>query len=174
MEATARAVATSDTFKKTLTGIGVLFIILSFFIAIQPDTFLTFGYIGIFLYNAINSGLLILPVLTQKLPLIPVVLASALGNIPNTSINYFVGNSSTRLFSGNKYITWLKNVMKKFGLFAVFILAIVPLPLDVNGLMSGYLGIPFKKYILVNLLGKLIIFTLVGIGLLTVTASLKH
>jgi membrane protein YqaA with SNARE-associated domain len=166
-------IVTSETFKKIFTVFGIIFVILSYFITVQPSTFLQLSYFGVFLYNTINSGLLIMPVLTEKMNLWLVILASALGNIPNTSINYLVGNSSNRLFSGNKYIGYAKKFINKFGLLAVYILAILPLPLDVNGLLSGYMGIPYKKYILVNFLGKVTIFFLVGMGIITLTETLR-
>ena len=173
MKEYARNIATSNWFKKGLTILGIIFVILSFFITLQPDTFLTLGYGGVFLYNMINSGLIIMPAIGTKLNLWLVILCSALGNIPNTSINYFIGNSSNRLFSGNKYIGYAKNFIRKFGLLGVYVLAILPLPLDVNGLLSGYMGIPYKKYILVNFLGKLTVFALVGIGVITLSDTLE-
>lgn len=173
MKQKALQVVNSDTFRKLFTILGILFVILTYFISIQPESFLALGYFGVFLFNVISSGLLLMPTLTPKMNLVFLILASALGNIPNTSVNYLVGYSSKHLFSGNTYIGMAKKFLNKFGLFAVYILAILPLPLDVNGLLSGYLGIPYRKYILVNFLGKVTVFFLVGAGIITLAEITK-
>jgi membrane protein YqaA with SNARE-associated domain len=164
MEEKASSVAQSSVFRKVFSALGVLFILATPFIAFKPDSFTQFGYAGIFIFNTISSGLVILPTLAQKFNSIFLVIVSALGNILNTSVNYFVGYSSTNILSKYKSIGKIKQLLQRFGLIAVYILAIVPLPLDVNGLMSGYIGIPYKKYILINFLGKLTIFSLVIFG----------
>ena len=71
------------------------------------------------------------------------------------------------MFEGNKVFLKAKEWMKRFGLFFVYALAIIPLPLDVNGLLAGYLGVSYKKYIAVNFLGKLTIFSLVAFGIIS-------
>lgn len=169
-----RTIVIHPWFKRTFTGMSIIFIIATYFISLAPDSFLKLGYAGVFLFNAISSGLLLIPVLVKKLNLPGVVLASALGNIPNTSINYFVGTSTNSLFSKVPIITTVKNLMARFGLIVVFLLAITPTPFDVNGLLSGYLGISYRKYILVNFLGKLTLFTLVGLGMITLTKALNQ
>ena len=114
-----------------------------------------------------------MPIIVQKFNLYGVIFASALGNIVNTSINYFIGYASNSMFSGNAVVEKLKNVMKRYGLVAVYLLAVIPLPLDVNGLLAGYLGFSYKRYTLVNFLGKLTIFLLVGLGILTIPKFLN-
>lgn len=163
----------SQKFQTGYKILGVLFIILTYFISVSPNSFLKFGYIGVAVFNMISSGLIVMPILVKKLNLFGVILSSSLGNAVNTSINYLVGYSSSSMFSGNSAVNWLKDCMKKYGLVAVFILAIIPLPLDVNGLLSGYLGFSYKRYILVNFLGKVVVFFLVGLGILTLPKFLN-
>jgi membrane protein YqaA with SNARE-associated domain len=163
----------SKFFKVASIVLGILFIILTYFISISPDSFLQYGYAGVFVFNVISSGLLIMPVLVDKLNIFLVVLVSAFGNILSTSINYLVGNTSNHLFSKNPIVIMLKKWMERFDLFIVYILAIVPLPLDVNGLLSGYVGIPYKRYIFVNFLGKVTVFLLVAFGIITVSQTMK-
>lgn len=164
----------SSIFKWVFLSLGVLFVILTFFISITPDTFLKYGYFGVFIFNVVSSGLLIIPILVAKMNIFMIVLVSALGNIPNTSINYLVGNTSNHLFSHHPVVLKLKKLMEKFGLVVVYILAIVPLPLDVSGLLSGYVGIPYRQYILVNFLGKITVFALVAFGVISLANILKR
>jgi membrane protein YqaA with SNARE-associated domain len=166
MHETAEEVVQSNSFRKSFTILGVFFILLTPFISLHPDTFVALSYPGVFIFNMLSSGLLILPALSQKLNIPLLVIASALGNIVNTSVNYFVGYTSNTLFSGHKNVMKVKYFLQRFGLYAVYFLAIAPFPLDINGLMSGYIGIPYKQYILVNFLGKLTLFLLVAGGFL--------
>lgn len=159
----------SEGFRRVFLILGVIFIILTFFISASPQTFLPYGYFGVFIFNVISSGLLIFPVLVGKLNMPLVILISAVGNIANTSVSYLIGNTSNHLFTKNRLIIKLKHWMERFGLIVVYILAIVPFPFDINALLSGYVGIPYKKYILVNFLGKITIFALVAWGLVSVT-----
>lgn len=158
---------TSKSFRQIFTFIALAFVVLSYFISLSPDSFLKFGYFGVFAFNVASSGLLIIPTIAKKMNLILIVIASGLGNCINTSLNYLLGASSSSMFSGNELIQKVKQFMKRFELWAVYFLAVAPLPLDVNGLLSGYLGITFSKYLVVNFLGKITIFLLVGAGVIT-------
>lgn len=169
----AAKVVKSNTFQWIFGAFGILFIILTYFIAVTPDSFLAYGYPGIFFYNVFSSSLLIMGVLVEKFNLYLVVLFSALGNIPNTSVNYLVGYSSKSLFSNNPIILKLKKWMERFGLWVVFVLAVIPFPIDINGLLSGYVGIPYRKYIMVTFLGKLLILYLVAIGVVNFAKAMS-
>jgi membrane protein YqaA with SNARE-associated domain len=165
----AGRVVKSGIFKKIFLGLGCLFIVLTYFISIKPDTFLKYSYAGVFVFNVISSGLLLLPSMANKLNIFLLVFVSAFGNTFNTSINYLVGNTSKELFSNHPIVVMLKKWMERFGLIVVYLLAMIPLPLDVNGLLSGYVGIPYFRYIAVNFLGKLTIFFLVVYGIVTLS-----
>ncbi len=170
---TAANIVKSTLFKRILFLLGILFIILTYFIAVTPDSFLAYGYFGVFLFNVFSTSLLIMPILVEKLDLWLVVFFSALGNIPNTSVNYLVGNTSKHLFSQNSFVLLLKKWMERYGLVVVYLLAIIPLPIDLNGLLAGYVGISFKKYLIVNFLGRATSFLLAGLGIWTFTQVTK-
>jgi membrane protein YqaA with SNARE-associated domain len=174
MQEKVKSAVATNTFQTGYKILGILFIILTYFISVSPDAFLKFGYLGVFLFNIVSSGLVIMPVLTEKFNVAGVIFFSALGNILNTSVNYFIGATSTTLFSGNQIVGKLKKFVDRFGLFAVFILAILPMPLDVNGLLSGYMGVDYKKYIAVNFLGKVVVFALAGLGVITFSEVTKQ
>lgn len=170
---TAGKIVKSTLFKRIFLILGVLFIILTYFIAVTPDSFIAYGYFGVFLFNVFSSSLLIMPTLVEKLNLFWVIFFSALGNIPNTSVNYLVGATSKHLFSKHTFVLTLKKWMERFGLIVVYVIAIIPLPLDVNGLLAGYIGISYKKYIAVNFLGRATSFLLAGLGIWTFTQVTK-
>lgn len=163
--------ASDKRFRRAYQVIGIIFVISTYFISLSPDSFLRFSYLGVLAFNAVSSGLIIMPLVVQKLNPALAVLASASGNMFNTSVNYFIGATSNTLFSGNPIVNKLKGFMKRFEWWAVLVLAITPLPLDVNGLLSGYLGIPFKKYLFVNFVGKVIIFSLIAVGVFSLSSE---
>lgn len=156
----------SRIFKRSLKVLGFIFIVLAFFITINPDPFLKLGLFGVFAYNTINSGLLLIPVLEKEFNLLALVLVSSLGNIINTTIYYLIGYTSKTMFSGVTIVTKLKSLIRRFGLIVVFVLALLPLPIDIAGLLSGYIGIPYKKFIIVVFSGRSIAFLLEGLGLI--------
>ncbi|CAN5194122.1 hypothetical protein BH09PAT1_BH09PAT1_3100 [soil metagenome] len=164
----------SPLFQHVYKVLGVLFIVVTYFVTVSPNSFIKFGYIGIVVFNILSSGLLILPVLLHKFNIVGVILASSLGNVVNTTVSYLLGASSTRLFSKNKLVGALKSLMKRYGLLAVFVIGVLPLPIDINGLLSGYLEISYKKYIVVNFLAKVTTFVLFALGILSLPFFFKH
>lgn len=173
MEKKAAKIVKSTIFKRIFAVFGLIFIALTYFVAVSPDTFIGYGYFGVFLFNIFSSSILIMPVLMERLSLFGIIFFSALGNIPNTSINYLVGDTSKRLFTKNSFVVLLEKWMEKYGLIVVYFIAIVPLPIDVNGLLAGYVGIPYWQYILVNFLGRATSFLLAALGFLAVMPSIK-
>lgn len=158
--------------KKTLTIVSIIFVIGTYFIAISPESFLKLGYVGVFIFNVLSSGLLLVPILVEKMNLPGVVIASSLGNIPNTSINYVLGQNTKSLVAKIPFVPKLEHLVERFGLYIVFVFAMIPFPIDINALLSGHLGIPYRRYILVNFLGKILLFTLVGLGVITLSNAL--
>ena len=163
---------TSKPFKVIFLILSILFLIATFFITVQPETFIGYGYLGIFVFNVISSGLLLMPALVSKFDLILLVLVSSLGNIPNTTINYLIGSSGKSFLVHLSWMTTVKRWMRKFETPLIYAFAIFPFPIDVNGLLCGYLGVSYKKYILINFLGKITIFLLVGLGIISVSILL--
>jgi membrane protein YqaA with SNARE-associated domain len=170
---TVAMIVKSTIFQRIFFAFAIFFIVLTYFISVTPDSFLVYGYFGVFLYNIFSTSLLIMPILVDRMDLFGIIFFSALGNVPNTSINYLVGNTSKNLYAHNKYATLLKHWMRKYGVIVVYLVAIVPLPVDINGLLAGYVGIPFKKYIVVNFLGRATSFLLAGLGIWTFSQILK-
>lgn len=170
----AKHVVLSRVFRRFLLIVGCLFVLLTAFLSLNPDPFLRFGYMGVFVYNLVGSGLLLIPVVSHRLNLFFLILFSALGNVANTSLNYFIGSNSTTVVTKIPHVDKAKTFLKHFGFIGVYTLAIVPLPIDLNGLLSGYLGVPYRWYIVVNFLGKVTIFLLVGLGILSFSNLFRY
>jgi len=164
-------IVTSKAFRMTFLAASVIFIIATFFISLDPEKFTRYGYPGVFALNVAGSGILLIPTLSTKFNLILLVITCGLGNMLNTSVNYLVGSSGKSFLLKFSFMEIVKKWMKKFEVIAIYLLAIAPLPLDVNGILSGSLGVSYKKYILINFLGKITIFFLVGLGVIAIA---KH
>jgi membrane protein YqaA with SNARE-associated domain len=156
----------SKLFKTTSKVLGVIFLILTVLVAVQPDSFAKFSYPGIFIYNVLGSGFVIIPLLASKMNVAALAFSSGLGNCVSTSINYFVGNSSHGVFANITFVSTIKNLMKKFGFAAVYVLAMIPLPVDIVGLLAGYLDFPYKQYVMWSFLGRVTVYFLIGYGFL--------
>ena len=52
----------------------------------------------------------------------------------------------------------------KYGIYALLVISISPIPYDFIGLIVGYLDLSFKKYAIPLFIGKFIRFVLVGLG----------
>lgn len=154
--------AQNQYFRWTYTGLAVVFVILAPFISLKPDQFSKFGYLGVVVFNVLGSGLLIIGTLVHKMNWVLLILCCGLGNMVNTSINFLVGKSSQTMFHKLSVMDRIKKLMQKFQSAVIFILAVIPLPIDLNGLLAGYLNINYPKYLLINFLGKLTTFFLVA------------
>jgi membrane protein YqaA with SNARE-associated domain len=164
-------IVNSKPFRLTSAALSIFFIICTLFIAVQPDTFLKLGYFGIFVYNILGSGLLIIPLISFKVNLFLLVFFSALGNIFNTSVAYILGHSTHKLFPKVELVTKIKKIMKTYHLIGLYLLTILPFPIDIIGLLSGYLQIPYQQYIVINFFGKSTLFLLVALGFIAIGQS---
>lgn len=146
MKQRLQQIVTNPFFRYIFLGLTILFVISTVFINVNPKGFIKYGYLGIFVFNIVSSGLLIIPTLSPKFHLLPLVLVSGLGNGVNTSINYLVGSSGKSYLVKVSFLQKIKTWLKRFQIIVIYLLAILPLPLDVNGLLSGYTGVSYKKF----------------------------
>lgn len=161
--------------KKTL-GIlilvtSILFSIIAFLISLKFRDFQSFGYLGVFLINLIGSATIVFPVPSFAATIavgafsspILTALFSSMGSTVGELTGYFAGKGGEEIIANNKKIEKVKKWMDKYGLWVVFILAIIPNPLfDFAGIISGISKVPLRKYLLVVFLGKLIKFTVLA------------
>lgn len=148
----------------------VLAILISVLIFLNRDKFVnleSYGYLGIFLISLLGNATIILPVpviLTAFLgggifnPLIVAVVTS-LGATIGEFTGYLAGISGRGLIENKGKIEKVKNWTRKYGLWTLFVLAVIPNPLfDLAGIAAGATRIPVYKYLIVVWLGKFIKF----------------
>lgn len=137
----------------------------------------TFGYLGLFLWNVIASGMLIVPlpglaaafaVASIWNPIL-VALASAAGSTLGEGTSYLAGRGShstvKRVASNHRMYSKIDRWMQSRGAVTLFIFAMIPLPFfDVVGFAAGSLKYPIQRFAVAVLLGKIVKFSIVAAG----------
>ena len=143
------------------------FFLASLLIIVKLEPFLKFGYLGIFLFNIIGAGSLLVFGLAGHMNIVGVALATALGLAINDSVAWLIGRNSDVLIPRSKSIRNIKHILHKFGVVALFILSFIPFPYDLVGLIAGYLEFPYLVYFIPTFLGKYLRTLLIGIGIVS-------
>ncbi|MFH1244770.1 MAG: hypothetical protein V1487_04355 [bacterium] len=78
-------------FKRAYASIGMVMIVASLLIVVDPEPFLRYGYWGVFGFNLIGPGTLLIPTLSLKMNIWGLALASACGMALNDSLSWIVG-----------------------------------------------------------------------------------
>ncbi|MBN2257301.1 MAG: VTT domain-containing protein [Anaerolineaceae bacterium] len=133
-----------------------------------------YGYPGIFLLSILANATIIIPmpgvILTSAMGAIfnPwwVALAAGSGATIGELSGYLAGLSGRGLISKNKTSDKVEYWVKRYGGWAIFLMAFIPNPLfDMAGLTAGALKMPVQRFVLFLFLGKvakMLIFSLLG------------
>ncbi|MDA0595823.1 MAG: VTT domain-containing protein [Chloroflexi bacterium] len=134
------------------------------------------GYWGVFLANLIGSAAVIVPIpgwaavcaaATSELGLnsFGLAVAAATGATIGEITGYLAGYGSQGVIQKSRYYNRIHTWVVKRGGFALFILAVIPIPLfDIAGIAAGSLGYPIRKFFLWVGIGKLIKFVIIVEG----------
>ena len=135
----------------------------------------SWGYLGIFLISIIGNASIIFPipsyiiVIAMGTTLNPWLLGlfGGLGAAIGELTGYAVGRGGSMVIK-RKYRHLLKKTRKwseKHGLFPILILfAATPLPDDIVGIISGVIKYNIKKFLMANIIGKIIAYTALAWG----------
>ncbi len=157
-----------DWFKKRIIPISAVLLAVGLTIALflyrdQVSRLGDYGYLGAFLVSLISSATVILPVpgivvlfaLGASLNPVLVALAGAAGGIFGEVTGFMVGYGGHEVVQDNRMYVRVENWMKRWGAWAIFAFAAVPLPVfDVAGVVAGALGYPLWKFLLIGWVGK--------------------
>ncbi|MBT7078972.1 MAG: VTT domain-containing protein [Chloroflexi bacterium] len=134
------------------------------------------GYWGAFLANLIGSAAVIVPLpgwaavcaaATSQLGLnsFGLAVAATTGATIGEVTGYLAGYGSQSVIQKSRYYERIHAWVVKRGGFALFILAVIPIPLfDIGGIAAGSLGYPIRKFFLWAGIGKLIKFVIIVEG----------
>ncbi len=138
----------------------------------QVEKYAAYGYIGVFIISLISSATIIIPapgwiaVLELGKYLDPVFLglAAGIGSAIGEMTGYFAGSGIVGILGKDKKIIERhKEFIKKYDIFAIFLLAFIPNPaFDFAGLAAGAIRMDIKKFIIFCAIGKALRFFLIA------------
>ncbi len=130
----------------------------------------SWGYLGVFLISLIGNMSLFLPIPSYIVVLLAgsvlnpwlLGIAGGLGAAIGELTGYVIGRGG-RYVIRKKYRKLLQSSKKwseKHGLFPLIVLfAATPLPDDIVGILSGIIKYDLRKFLLANIIGKIIAYT---------------
>jgi len=140
------------------------------------DTLLGLGYVGIFLISLIASSIPFLPlpyliiivISASKYDLWGLILLSAiagLGGSIGKLTTYFLGRGANLALNTEKrkQLEIFRKMSRKYGMIAIFLFALTPLPDDVLYFPIGVGKFDFKRFFIANLAGKVTLSVIVGL-----------
>jgi len=141
-----------------------------------------YGYLGLFVIAAVSSASVLFPVPGLALAFatggalnpIGIGLAIGTGAAVGELVGYLAGVGGHGLIADNSRYQRMSVFMKRYGMWAVFGLAVIPNPLfDIVGIVSGVLRIPVWRFFFACWAGNVIKATAIafaGMGAFTVLA----
>jgi membrane protein DedA with SNARE-associated domain len=130
-----------------------------------------YGYLGVFLLTLLSSATVVLPspalgvVLMAGQTLNPWLVgllggvAAALGEITG----YLAGLGGSELAQRSRFYPRVRAWVQRWGLITIFVLAFVPGPaFDLAGIAAGAMRMPFRRFLLVCMAGKVLRMILVA------------
>lgn len=143
----------------------------------------SYGYFGIFIISILGSATIVIPAPTILATFVGggifnpflVGVVSAIGATIGELTGYIAGSSGRAIINKEEKLAKVEGWMRKYGLWTIFVLAVIPNPLfDLAGMVSGAGKIPVWKFLLVTLLGKTIKFLVIafiGAGSVSILGS---
>lgn len=135
----------------------------------------TFGYLGVFLAMLIVNASVFLPLpgfviivaaaafLNPLLVGVAAALGGAIGELTSYAIGYGGGKALEKKLRKNKwYFTIEKLFRSNKGSVAIFVFTVLPLAVDIVGIVCGVLKYNKKKFLVVVFLGKLVLYTAIA------------
>lgn len=126
-----------------------------------------YGYLGVFVLTLLSSATIVLP--SPALGIVALAgrtldpwlvgvlggVAASLGEITG----YVIGLGGSSLAARSRFYPRVEHWVRHWGMLTIFVLAIIPSPIfDLAGIAAGTMRMPFRKYFLACLCGKVLRF----------------
>jgi len=140
---------------------------------VDPTQFQRYGYLGVFVVNLLGNATVIMPV--PSLAVVSAVgpflnpflvgIVAGLGASIGELTGYLAGYSGRAVIENRETYERVVNWTNQYGLWVIFVLAIIPNPLfDVAGMVAGALKVPVWQFLLVCWAGKTIKMVFFALG----------
>ncbi len=146
----------------------------------QIKHFSAYGYPGIFLINLIGNATIFFPapafaaVFAAGSAMNPIALGivAGLGSALGEMTGYLAGVGGRSVIENRELYDQLEAWMRKAGVLAIFVLAVIPNPaFDVGGMVAGALRMPVYRFLLACWAGKSIRLGLIALAGLAIIGS---
>jgi len=154
--------STSKLVHQLIFLLYLLSVVALMFISVNPQPFLQYGYFGVFAFNLIGPGTVLIPILAPTTNILILAIISALGMQLNDSVSWVVGRNGQVVFPTSVKRFRLVHWVGKSSPLVMFILSIIPFPYDVIGLVAGYMNMSFAKFFIPALFGKITRFLIIA------------
>ncbi|MBI4399768.1 VTT domain-containing protein [Candidatus Micrarchaeota archaeon] len=150
-----------------LIGAVVFLTLLLVFYSPDLDSFKNLGVLGAFLIGLVTSATVILPLpgialialMGRVLNPISIGIAAGIGSAIGELTGYIAGYGGSSIVKDNGTYERIRKILEKYGLFAIFIFALIPNPLfDIAGIAAGSLRLSWWRFLVVAALGKMMKF----------------
>jgi uncharacterized membrane protein YdjX (TVP38/TMEM64 family) len=151
---------------RVLTAVAVLVaLILSLIFREHLQELGRYGYVAVFVVGLISNATLILPVPGLAVSSVlgsvfnpwAVGVVAGFGQALGELTGYMAGYGGQTWVDDHPEYRWLSRRMERYGVFVVFLLALLPNPLfDVAGIVAGVLRFPVWKFLLSCAAGKIV------------------
>lgn len=130
-----------------------------------------YGYLGVFVLTLLASASIVLPspalgvALAAGRTLDPWLVGLAAGTAAGLGeiTGYLAGRGGSAFVDQTRLYTRVERWVQRWGVLTIFVLAFVPGPvLDLAGVAAGTMKMPFWRFLVACLLGKLLRFTIVA------------
>ncbi len=140
--------------------------------SILTDLAVRYGYLGVFATTLLGSlvpflpfpNLLVVILLSNILDPLQLGLLAGIGGSLGKVTSYLLGRSGYGLSKTEtrSNLDVVRGFLGRYGTLGIFILAVTPLRDEVYAIPMGMLNFPFWRFLLANMLGKIILYTAVA------------
>lgn len=152
-------------------AVSVILTVLLLILPIDYQSLGSLGYLGVFLSTLLPSATVIFPSPTLAAAFIGgtflnpflVGLVAGLGATVGELTGYLAGYGGSVLAAESPHYARVKAVMERFGLWTVFVFALIPNPLfDIAGIAAGAMRLSLWRFQMVCFAGKAVRFIVIA------------
>lgn len=154
--------STNKRIHQLLVLLYFLSLVALMFISVNPEPFLQYGYFGIFAFNLIGPGTVLIPILAPTTNILVLAIISAFGMQLNDSVSWIVGRNGEVVFPASVKRFRLVHWVGKSSPLVMFVLSTIPFPYDLVGLVAGYMNMSFAKFFIPAVFGKITRFLIIA------------
>jgi membrane protein YqaA with SNARE-associated domain len=153
--------------------LAIIIIALVFYFSDKIAQLKEYGYLGAFVISALSSATIFFPapgwavIAAMGRYMDPYLLgiAAGLGSAIGELTGYVAGDGARDILSSRiKETKDIQELVRRYGLFAIFFFAFIPNPLfDIAGIVSGALKIPWWQFLLACAAGRILRYILLAV-----------